>query len=363
MGYILKMIKIYVEVYGCAASQDDAAIIRGLVNKASYKIIENINKADVIILVTCIVKSSTQSKVVSKIKEIIKKYPKKKLIIAGCMPEAEREICKEIAPNASLINSHHVRNIVKLIKNKDKILEFLGKRKENKLNLPKITKNKEVVNIQIAEGCKGNCSYCITKFAKGDLYSFSQKEIIKEIKTRLKQSYKRINLTATDCGCYGLDIKTNLPELLEEIVKIEGDFKIRVGMMNPEFTLKFLNQLIKIYKDKKIIKFLHIPIQSGSNKVLKDMQRKYNVNDFKKIIKAFRKEIPNLSVATDIIVGYPTETEKDFKETLNLLKEIKPEVLNVSKFSSIQKTKASKLKQLTSQVIKERSVKINQLFQ
>ncbi|MBU2420442.1 MAG: radical SAM protein, partial [Nanoarchaeota archaeon] len=108
---------------------------------------------------------------------------------------------------------------------------------------------------------------------------------------------------------------------------------------------------------------LHIPIQSGSNKVLKDMQRKYNVNDFKKIIKAFRKEIPNLSVATDIIVGYPTETEKDFKETLNLLKEIKPEVLNVSKFSSIQKTKASKLKQLTSQVIKERSVKINQLFQ
>jgi len=349
---------IYIRVYGCTANQDDTDIIRGLINKEGYKLTENIDLAEIIIIVTCIAKSKTEAKITSKLKEIIVKYPEKKLIIAGCMPEAEYEICKKIAPNASLINSQHIKNIIEVIKNKNKVIEFLGKRNENKLNLPKITSKKEVVSVQIAEGCNSNCTYCIIRLAKGSLHSFPEEEIIKEIKIRLDQGYKRINITATDCGCYGIDIGSSLPKLLKEIIKVKGDFKIRLGMANPNFVLEFLNELIKIYKDDKMIKFLHIPLQSGSNKILKDMNRKYKVEDFKKIVKEFRKNIPNINISTDIIVGYPTESLEDFKKTLELIKEITPEVLNISKFAPRPKTKAKELKQLPTEIIKKRSIEI-----
>jgi tRNA A37 methylthiotransferase MiaB len=133
-------------------------------------------------------------------------------------------------------------------------------------------------------------------------------------------------------------------------------------MANPEHVKKYYKDLINIFKDKKIIKFLHLPVQSGSDKVLKDMKRDYTIKEFKKIVKEFRKEIPNICISTDIIVGYPTETEEDFKKTIELIKNLRFEVINVSKFASRPKTYASKLKQLQSQVIKERSKKISEIL-
>lgn len=356
------MVKIYIETYGCAANQDDTSIIKGLLKKENYTLTDDVKKANIIIVNTCIVKGKTESKVISKLKKFIEDYPNKKLIIAGCMPEAEYEICKKIAPKASLINTQHLKDITKIIKNKNKILKFLGKSKENKLNLPKITKYKDIVNIQIAEGCLSNCYFCITKLAKGNLHSFPKEDIIKEIKLRLKQGYKRINLTSTDNSCYGLDINTNLPSLLKDIIKIKGDFKVRIGMMNPNYAKRYLKNLIKIYKSKKVIKFIHLPIESGSNKVLKDMNRNYKVKDFIKIVKKFRKEIPDINISTDIITGYPSESKEDFNKTIELIKKIKPEVLNISKFTPRPKTEASKLKQLPSQIIKERSKKLSEEF-
>jgi threonylcarbamoyladenosine tRNA methylthiotransferase CDKAL1 len=356
------MANVYIETYGCTANQDNTLIFRGLLK--NYKFVNNIKEADIIIVNTCTVKQVTESKIIENLKQIIKKYPKKKIIIAGCMPEAEPKICRKLFPNASLINTHHVTEISKLIKSslKNKRLELLGKRKENKTNLEKITKNKDTVSIQIAEGCLGDCSYCITKLAKGNLQSFSKEDIINEIKKRIKEGYKRINLTSTDNGCYGLDIKTSLVYLLNNIIKIPGDFKLRVGMINPNYAKLYLKDLIKVYRSEKIIKFLHIPVQSGSNKVLKDMNRKYKVQDFIKVVSEFRKNIPKINISTDIIVGYPTESEKDFEETLNLVRSTKPQVINISKFASRPGTKASKLKQLKTEEIKRRSVILTNLY-
>ena len=174
------MVGIYIETYGCAANQDDTSIIKGLLKKENYTLTNNIKKANIMIVNTCIVKGKTESKIISKIKKFIADYPNKKLIIAGCMPEAEYEICKKIAPRSSLINTHHITDILKAIKSKRRT-EFLGKRKESKLNLPKITKDEDIVNTQIAEGCLSNCTYCITKLAKGNLHSFPKENIIKEI--------------------------------------------------------------------------------------------------------------------------------------------------------------------------------------
>ncbi|MBL7148014.1 MAG: tRNA (N(6)-L-threonylcarbamoyladenosine(37)-C(2))-methylthiotransferase [Nanoarchaeota archaeon] len=356
------MVKIDVIVYGCTASKDEGNIIKGLITKEGYKLTKYIKFADVIVIVSCIVKSQTESRIRAKIKEIQLKYPNKKLIVAGCMPEAMTKECRKLAPDAPLINTFNTNKIVDVIKNllKNKRTEFLGKGKESKLNLVKV--HEKEANIQIAQGCRNRCSFCLTKFAKGDLVSYPEEDIINEIKNLVKKNYKRINITSTDNSCYGFDIGTNLVNLLKKIVKVKGDFKVRVGMMNPGHILNFLDELIEVYKDDKIIKFLHIPIESGSDKILKDMGRGYNVKDFKKIVKRFRKEIPNINISTDIIVGFPTEDEKDFNQTLDLIKEVKPEVLNISKFGPRPGTKAAKMKQLKSEIIKDRSRRLTKLY-
>ena len=352
------MKNIYIESYGCFANQDNEAIMKGLLVKEGFKITNKESKADIIIINTCVVKGSTSSKMISRIRY----FKNKNLIISGCMPESEAKLCRKLAPNASLINTFHVTDTIKAVKSllNKKPIDLLGKRKEILLDLPKIEDKRAI--IQISQGCTSYCSFCETKLAKGVLISFPKEKIIQEIKNKIKSCNKTINLTATDTGCYGFDIKTNLPELLNEIVKIKSSFKIKIGMMNPEHVIKYLDELIEIYKNPKIIKFIHIPLQSGSDKVLKEMNRGYTVKQYKTIAKKLRKEMPNIHIITDLIVGYPSETEKDFKETLKIVKELKFNVVNISKFSPRPGTKASKLKQLTSQKIKKRSVLLHNFY-
>lgn len=360
------MEKIAIITYGCAANQDNSAIMAGLLNGAGYKLIDDIEPADIIIINSCIVKSATESRVISKIKELKSKYPKKKLILAGCMPEAEYKLCKKIAPAFPLVSPHHITDIVKVVKNLEKgeITELIGKRKEIKLCIPKIKKDKEIAIVQIAEGCSSQCSFCITKFAKGHILSYPENLILEEIEKNIKEGCKKIYLTAQDTASYGLDKykKSQLPKLLSKISEIKGNFIVRVGMMNPRNALPVLDELIESYKSEKIFKFLHLPLQSASNKVLKDMNRNYTLEQFEKIVKKFRKNIPDLNLSTDIICGFPTETEKNFKETIQFIRKIKPEVLNISKFGPRPGTPASKMKQLTSQEIKKRSVLLTKTF-
>ncbi|MEW6063114.1 MAG: tRNA (N(6)-L-threonylcarbamoyladenosine(37)-C(2))-methylthiotransferase [Nanoarchaeota archaeon] len=351
------MLSIYIKTYGCAANYDDSALLAGLLKKNGYKLTNNASSSDIIIINSCVVKDRTYAREFYEIKKIKEDFPNKKLVIAGCMAESESKKLKKLFPDALLVSPQHITDIINVLKENT---DALGKRRESKLGLPKIIT--KTPTVQIAYGCNSYCTFCETKLAKGPLVSFQENDIINEIKNYIKNGYKRINLTSTDNGCYGMDIKTSLPNLLKKIIKPKGDFKIRVGMMNPEHVKKFLNELIEIYKSRNIIKFLHIPVQSGSNKVLKDMNRKYTVQEFKKIVTEFRKNIPNLTISTDIILGYPTETKKDFQQTINLIKQIKPEVLNISKFSPRPGTKTAKLKLLPTQEVKRRSVITTKIF-
>lgn len=345
--------KIYIETYGCVANQDNANIIKGILK--GYNFTNNPKQADIVIINTCTVVQTTEKRMLSR----ISKYKNKKTIVTGCLA-TQKELIKKTNPKASIINTHNISKIKQALK---KQVELTNKTKENKAKLPKI-QNKDYGICQISTGCKGKCSYCITKLEKGDIYSFPVKDIISNIKESIKQGKKTIYLTSQDNGAYGLDKhnQSQLPNLLKEILKINKDFKLRIGMMNPQHVLPTLKELISIYKNKKIIKFIHIPVQAGSNKVLKTMNREYKIKDFKKIVKKFRKKIPDLSISTDIIVGYPTETEKDFKKTLKLIKKIKPEVLNISRFASRPKTKAAKLKPLSTKITKRRSLELTNLF-
>jgi MiaB/RimO family radical SAM methylthiotransferase len=171
-----------------------------------------------------------------------------------------------------------------------------------------------------------------------------------------------IRLSSQDLGIYGFDRATTLIELMEEIVKICGDFKVRLGMMNPQYVFKRTDEIIRLLKHQKLYKFLHIPLQSGSNKLLTDMNRPYTRSGFIDLIFKLRENIPELTIATDIIVGYPTESDEDFTETISLIEKTKPDIVNISKYHHRPGTQASlTLHELPPILVTERTKILSQL--
>jgi len=152
---------------------------------------------------------------------------------------------------------------------------------------------------------------------------------------------KEFWITSQDVACYGRDIGGNLADLLENIVNIEGDFRVRVGMMTPNMIADITGNLVSVFKNTKIFKFVHLPVQSGDDSVLKRMNRYYNVQQFKDIVNTFRTAFPEIALATDVICGFPGETQEAFENTLKLINEVKPDIVNVSKFFPRPKTAAS----------------------
>lgn len=354
--------QVYIETYGCSSSRNDSQIMAGLLTRSGFNIVNNIDLADVIIINTCIVKQVTENKIRFRISQIQKTYPKKKLIIAGCMPEAEYEIAREIAPKASLISTNKITEISSAVEKaiNDERVELLGKLETEKVCLPKIAP-KHIDIVEICSGCNHACAYCITKLAKGSLVSYAPDKIVEQIEKMHKSSCKEFWLTGQDVASYNYK-GLRLPQLLEKIIeKVKGRYFIRLGMMNPAEVKPVLNDLIKIYQDDHIFKFLHIPVQSGSDNVLKAMNRSYSANDFKDIISAFRSAMPEVTVWTDIIVGFPNETDEDFSASLSLLKAIKPDFVNISQFGVRPKTKAAGMKQIRTEIKKERSRLISKL--
>ncbi len=353
------MLELYFESYGCTANNNSSEIMKGLVKQSGMEITLNEKFADFIIINSCIVKEPTQEKIRRRVFDLLKKG--KKVILAGCMPRINKK--KLNHENLFLLDTSHVKNIVSLIKDivegdyeKEK---YLSKRNEVKLNLPKISSEKFIGITQISEGCLGDCTYCNVRLAKGKLFSYPKEEILSSIKSDLASGCKEIWITSQDNANYGNeDGKYLLPELLNDILDIKGNFFVRVGMMTPNNVLKIIPELIEIYKNPKMFKFLHIPVQSGSNRILKLMKRKYNKNDFLKIVSEFKKQIPEITISTDVIVGFPGETNEDFKETLELINEVKPEILNSSKFWKREGTYANKLKEVDRKKVIERISKL-----
>lgn len=341
---------------------NDGEIMAGLLEKAGHKLVDKPESADVIIVNTCIVKGRTESRMRNIISKLSKEYPKKKLIVAGCMPQVG---LKAPAKNVSKIGPHNIEEIVRLVDGRKRNLRATGKIAAVKAGLPKKPGNRNVNIVQILEGCSGACAYCIVKQAKPVLLSFPPQLIISDVREGLNKGAKEVWLTSQDNASYGREKKDRyrLPELLKEICKIEGSFFVRVGMMNPDTIMPVLEELIEAYKSPKVFKFLHIPVQSGNDRILKLMNRKYSVADFKKVITKFRKAIPDITISTDMIVGFPSETEEEFQDSMKLLRWLKPDVLNLSRFFPRPNTAAEKMKsQVHGNITKVRSEEMAALF-
>lgn len=352
------MKSVYLETYGCSANQNNSEIISKIILNSGLELTNNENIADFFILNTCIVKGKIINKMRSRINSLLRFN--KPLIITGCFPG----VYKLKGKNLYFLSVHQIKNTAKLIKDIGQGKEtskYLKKQHEIKLG-EKQRKNKLIGIIQISEGCTGSCNFCITKKAKGELFSYPQEQIIEQAEKDLKSGVKEIWITSQDNAAYGLDRgRPELPELLNKILSLDYNFKLRLGMMNPNNVILILEKLIEIYKNKKMFQFLHVPVQSGSDKILKLMNRRYKIEDFDKIIRNFQQKIPNLTLSTDIILGYPHETQEDYEETKKLVEKYRFPVLNLSRFWPIQKTQAATEEQLDNKLKIERTIEIQKL--
>ncbi|MFH1439707.1 MAG: tRNA (N(6)-L-threonylcarbamoyladenosine(37)-C(2))-methylthiotransferase [Candidatus Woesearchaeota archaeon] len=362
----MKKIKINIHIitFGCSLNYSDSEVMSGILKKHGFELVHGIEKADVIIVNSCTVKDTTEKNFWNLLKKL--KQSDKKVIIAGCIAQTEPSNSNKL-DKYSLIGTTQINNIAEVVEETliGNIIKCLERSKTNpRLNLPKIRKNPVVEIIPISQGCLGTCSYCKTKAARFDLVSYDKDAIVCQAKEAIKDGVKEIWLTSQDTAVYGFDIKDSLTliGLLNDLIQLKGEFKIRIGMGNPNHLAKIIDELIPIMKSDKVFKFLHIPVQSGNDDVLKNMNRKYNVSDFKNLIQKIRKEIPEFTISTDIIVGFPGETESQFLDSVNIIKEIKPAVLNISRYSPRPNTIAASLSQLHSRDIKERSRLMTHVF-
>jgi MiaB-like tRNA modifying enzyme len=352
--------KVYIESYGCSANLADAEIIAGLLLDAGYTITRSPTEADLNVIVTCTVKDPTYQRMVTRLKALTSLG--KPMIVAGCMPKTSRETILSINQRASLLGPNSIDRVKEVA---EKALE--GERVEelsqtyNKLLQPRVLRNPVVGVVQIASGCLSACSFCQVKIARGKLKSFEEALILEEVVRLVRHGCREIWLTSQDNGCYGKDRGSSLADLLDKIAKLDGCFKVRVGMMNPTHILDDVSRIVDVLREERFFKFLHIPVQSGCNDVLSDMRRGYTKEDFIKIVSEARRIIPSVTLSTDVIVGYPTEKEECFKETVALLEQVKPDVVNISRFSPRPGTRAASLTQLPYSVVKRRSAALHSL--
>jgi len=361
----------YIETYGCASNKADSNIISNILINSNY-VKTSLNDAQFIIINTCGVKQQTENKIKRRLQNLHERYKEnlnKYLIITGCLPHIAGnyiELIEKIVPSfGAIIDLNSIHEIPKILNEIS-----IGKRNLIIKSFQNVDKSQFQIQhtpgkitgiIPISEGCLGACTYCCVKNARGRLYCYNPESIVQNIQSQLKQGIKQIYLTSQDCSTYEYG-DVNLADLINDIVNLREKFYLRVGMMNPQFLVEELNQLITIFNNDKVYKLFHMPIQSGSDHVLRKMNRTYTINPVIENLKKLKEEIPNLSFSTDIICGFPGESEDDFNETINLINDLKPDILNISKFTPRPGTKAKNMEQIDSKIIKSRSIKLSQVF-
>ncbi|RLI77668.1 threonylcarbamoyladenosine tRNA methylthiotransferase [Archaeoglobales archaeon] len=353
--------KVYLETYGCTMNQADSDIIRGVLSREFE--LSDLDNADVVVINSCGVIEYTERKIIRRILELKKEG--KRIILAGCLTRIARKRVESIVDGmVSPDNAHFIDEVIKTVLNGEKPI-LIRKNDVDKAEMHPLKcrlNHNAIAIVSISEGCVGNCSFCITKAARGRLRSFSLEKIVDEVRSVVRGGFKEIQLTSQDTAAYGIDRNLSLPDLLNALCKIEGDFRIRVGMMNPQHAVNMLDELINAFSDEKIYKFIHVPVQSGDNKILEDMKRNHTVEDFVEVVSTFKKNFEDVLVSTDIIVGFPTENEESFWRSYELIKEIKPDIVNITRYSPRKGTPAYRLKDMPDWVKKERSRKLTRLM-
>ncbi len=334
--------KYHILTFGCKLNQSESDIIDQKLAKNFIR--SSLKEADFVLINSCGIIQKTENKIIKTIKQL--KSKNKEVILTGCLVKISPEIKNEVNYFFEGNNSEEIEK---------KLLDIYNSQKKNFSK--QICKNYSSTIIPISTGCLGNCSYCVAKLARGKLKSYPKKQIIDKIKD---SEAKEIQLTSQDLSIYGMDIgKPSLVNLVSEILEIKKDFRLKLGMMNPGSLRLFINDFVNLFENEKLYRFIHLPVQSGDDAILKKMNRNHTVNDFVEIVQMLGSRFPDFLIATDIIVGFPTESDESFQKTVDLIKNIKPNIVNITRFSKRKGTEAYQFKDLVEKTKKERSRKLN----
>ncbi|MGM5487892.1 MAG: tRNA (N(6)-L-threonylcarbamoyladenosine(37)-C(2))-methylthiotransferase [Nanobdellota archaeon] len=340
--------KVFVKTFGCSLNKADSLQMTGYLERAGFTLVDSEDTAQVVVVNTCCVKDPTESKVVHYVENLSQEY----VVVTGCIPQALPDRLSGYTMLGTT-QQHHIVEAVEETVNGNTLVML----SPEEVSFDTARHGTEVEIIPISRGCLGSCTYCIVKRARGNLRSYPPDQIVK----RVRQSVARqIWLTAQDTGCYGMDIGATLPALLDKVVRLPGDFMVRLGMLNPEYALQHFDGLMKAFESGKLYQFIHIPVQAGNDTVLSRMRRNYTRDLFIDLVGRIRKRFPGMTIATDIICGFPGETEQAFEETLDLIRKTAPEVVNISRYWPRKGTPALELDgQVDPEVARDRSRKVN----
>lgn len=355
---------IYIKTFGCSHNQSDSEYMAGQLSAFGYSLSDNPDEADLWLINTCTVKSPSQSAMDTIITK--GKNAKKPLVVAGCVPQGSRDL-KELE-GVSVVGVQQIDRVVEVVEEtlKGHEVRLLTRKTLPALDLPKVRKNKFVEILPINVGCLGACTYCKTKHARGHLGSYTVDSLVGRVKIVIADGVKEMWLSSEDTGAYGRDIGVNLPILLKAIVAElppDASTMLRIGMTNPPFILEHLKEIADVLCHPCVYSFLHVPVQSGSDAVLTAMNREYTVSEFRTVVDILTELVPGMQIATDIICGFPGETDEDFAQTVSLIKEYKFPQVHISQFYPRPGTPAARMKKVPSTIVKKRSRELTSVFE
>jgi MiaB-like tRNA modifying enzyme len=345
------MARYHIETYGCTSNRGESRQIERSLRDGGHYRVDSPDEADVAILNTCTVVEKTERNMLSRAMELDEETPGE-LVITGCMALAQGEEFRQAGVDAEILHwdevPEHVRNgeCPTTTPDTDPVLDGV------------------VGILPIARGCMSDCSYCITKQATGKIDSPPVEENVRKARALVHAGARELRITGQDTGVYGWDDgERKLHVLLERICEeIDGEFRVRVGMANPKGVHGIREELARVFAQQdKLYNFLHAPVQSGSDDVLGDMRRQHTVEEYVEVVETFDEHLDEWTLSTDFIVGFPTETDRDHEQSLVLLRETRPEKINVTRFSKRPGTDAADMKGLGGQVKKDRSKEMTEV--
>ncbi len=344
----MKHKKVYIETLGCQMNKSDAERMYGMLEHVGYSQTENPKEADLLIINTCSIRQLSEDKAYSQIGvwgKMKKSKPDLKIIFAGCVAQQGGESILKRAPYVDLVlgtqRLYELPNLIKRIENGERVVSTEEKPfEESEIQINRV----KGVNawIPIMEGCNNFCTYCIVPYTRGRERSRKPELILAEVKKALSEGFKEITLLGQNVDSYGKDLEKgqNLSWLLRQINALNGKFRIRFVTNYPtDITEEVIDTVIEL---DKVCEYFHIPMQSGDDYVLKKMNRRYDYATYKKICDNIRSRIPDVTITSDFIAGFPGETEEQFQNTLKAMSELELDYSNTAAYSPREKTVAAK---------------------
>ena len=356
--------KIFVHTFGCSHNHSDSEFMAGQLRRYGYELVDAPEKADGWLVNTCTVKNPSQSAMNTVIER--GKAANKAMVIAGCVPQGDKG-AKELQ-DVSLLGVTQIDRVVEAMERTlaGDTVRMLEKKALPSLDLPKVRRNEFVEILPLSTGCLGACTYCKTKHARGDLGSYEISALVSRVEQAMAEGVSEVWLSSEDTGAYGIDLGTDVAALFRAITAVlptDGSVMLRLGMTNPPYILAHLDAVAEAMRHPSVYAWMHIPVQSGSNAVLEGMKREYTVEEFKRVCDTLLAAVPGMVIATDIICGFPGETDEQWQETMSLIEEYKFPEVHISQFYPRPGTPAAKMKRVPTQIVKARSRELTALFE